>query len=82
MKHLVEKELYRLLHLKFYKDSYLTYLFEHILLIFYWYYKHGIVTTDDEIKLEENQDYDELIQFSRALKENLSKFDVSVKKNY
>jgi len=77
MKRLVENEQKRLKEMKFYKDTYVTYLFEHLIQVFYWYYKQGIIGKDEEDKFDDRHDYNELILFVRTLQSNLKKFDSS-----
>jgi len=77
MKRLVEQEQRRLRDMKYYKDTYVTYLFEHLIQVFYWYYKQGIVGKDEEDKFDDRHDYNELILFVKTLQANLKKFKAS-----
>ena len=77
MKRLVEQEQKRLKDMKYYKDTYVTYLFEHLIQVFYWYFKQGIVGKDEEDKFDDRHDYNELVLFVKTLQANLKKFKAS-----
>ena len=79
VRELVESEYNRIRTLNSYKDTYLTYLFDHLLQVFYLYYKQIKQTQTDEESLEMKKDYDGLIRFVELLLSYLLKFESHVR---
>jgi len=71
----IRKEKERIQSLVSCQDKYLTYLFDNILLIFYWYSKQSRENQTEEKNQEAKRNYTELLHFVDTLLANLKKFD-------
>lgn len=70
----IRKEKERIQTLTSYQDRYLTYLFDNLLLIFYWYSKQSRENQTEEKNQESERNYTELLQFVDNSLANIKKF--------
>ncbi len=73
----IRKEKERIQTLTSYQDQYLTYLFDNLLLIFYWYSKQSRENQTEEKNQESKRNYTELLHFVDNLLANIKKFDAT-----
>jgi hypothetical protein len=71
-------EMNRIANMKHCKTSYLKYLFEEIIRLYYWYNKQGVITEDEEKLEDTKRDIVDLYNFINIILGNIHKFDPQV----
>ena len=68
--------------MKYYKRTYLDYIFNHVLPTLVWFYREGLSLQNDEAALNKEKDFNEIVSFSNELKQYMKKFDPKVKSEH